>query len=453
MKNKSSKRKQIIIIFAVLALLLGACSAAVTFYVRNYIPEGTVKKEAELLPSKTAVPDKSGFNAYLSDVLLAETRDSNKVRTSLSAEVSIDRDSVTFEGSGNADAAKYIVSSLAGRISECYPSHEGEFGDGFDLLPVTALSAKDITELEFKPGEVNPDDEETANETDFYYFTAETDKFEIQDNAASQKGFPYYSSADLKPAIYKVTDSLDEMLDVSSCEIKANSSKIEGKTNRLSNQLQYLNLSADYAVTLKVSFKGDYAALGSAVISFNMTVTQKYSYTWADADITEDEIYLTLGEEESLPLSVTLSDKATEKEYEISFESENSKAVSVDKDGNITGLQLGEKPVKVTVTFRYLGNTYTDSCDVYVTVPVKTIKAQPKKLTLSVGDKEQLTCRINPDDATIKDVSWYSEDESIVSVSTDGTVTAASAGKTTVYAVSLDGSFRSSCAVTVEEVK
>lgn len=454
MEKKASKKKQILIIFIVLALLLGACSAAVTFYVKNNIPEGTVEAEKELQPSISPIPDKNGFTAYLSDVLIANTLDSRKVKTDLSTEISIDRDSVILEGNGNADAAKYIVSSLAGRTGESYPSHEGEFGDKFDLFPTFALNAEDITELEFRQGEIDPDNDETKNETDFYYFTAKTDEFEIIDNiSVSQNGFPYFSSADLKPAIYKVTDSLVEMLDVSACEIKANGSAIEGKTDRLNNQLQYLNLSADYAVSLNVSFKGDYAALGKATVSFNMTVMQKYSYVWAGADITEDEIYLTLGEEESLPLSVTLSDKATEKEYEISFESEDEKAVSVDKDGNIKGLQLGGKPVKITVTFRYLGNTYTDSCDVYVTVPVKTIKAQPKKLTLSIGEKEQLTCKINPDDATIKEVSWYSEDESIASVSADGTVTAAGAGEVTVYAVSLDGGYRSSCTVTVEEVK
>lgn len=453
--EKKTKRRQIIAIFLVLAVLLAACSVSVTYYVKNYIPEGTAEPAAELPPSKTKEPDKSGFSAYLSDVLVANTYDSSRVKTDLSANVSIDRDSVTLEGSGaDADTAKYIVSSLSGRICECYPSHEGEFGDKSDLFPAFALNGDDITDFEFKQGEVNPDDEGTKNETDFYYFTAKTDEFEIIDSpAVSQHGFPCYSAADLKPAIYKVTDSLAEMIDVTDCEIKANGSEIDGKTNRLNDQLQYLNLSTDYSVKLSVSFKGDYAALGKAVLSFNLSVEQKYNYTWAGVDITEDEIRLTLNEDESLPLSVSLSDKATEKDYKISFESENEKSVSVDGDGKITGLSLGSKPVKVKVIFEYLGNTYTDSCDVYVTIPVKRIKTQPSKMTLSVGENKKLSCEIAPDDATVRDIEWHSEDDSIAAVSDDGTVTAVGKGTVRVYAVSLDGYMKSSCAVTVEEVK
>ena len=453
MEHKKTKRKQILIIFLVLVFLLGACSISVTFYVKNYIPEGVVEPVAESIPSKTAIPDKNNFTAYLTDNLIANTYDSNKVKTNLSTNISIDRDSVQFEGgNANADVVKYIVSSFSGKIGESYPSHEGEFGDKYDTLPTCSLKPEDISEIEFRQGEVNPDDEEgTANEEDYYYFTAKTNEFEIAET--SSKGFPYYTSTDLKPAISKVTDTLNESFDVKACEINAISSSAEGKTNRLTDQLQYLNLSVDYNVKLDISFKGEYSALGNGTISFNLTVKEEYSYTWVCADITEDTIQLNHNEEDTLPLSFIISDKATEKDYKVSFESENSNIVSVDKDGNIRGLQISENPVKITVKLEYLGNTYTDSCDVYVTVPVKHIKTQPEKMTLGIGQSEKLTCKISPDDATIKKLEWHTEDESIATVSDDGTVTAVGKGTVKVYAVSLDGYFRSSCVVTVKEVK
>ena len=437
MEKKTSKRKQILVIFLVLVLLLGACSAAVTFYIKNYMSEGTVETAAEPLPSMTEAPDKDSFNAYLADTLIAKTHDSKKVRTNLSSSVSIDKDSVSFDGkNANADVLKYIVSSLSGRIAESYPSHEGEFGDNFDLFPAVALNADDIAEFEIRQGEINPDDEGTKNEPNYYYFTAKTNEF--------------VTTADLKPAILKATDSLAEMLDVKECEIKANGSTVDGKTDRLNDEIQYLNLSTDYAAALDVAFKGEYSALGSGKITFNLTTQQNYSYTWAGVDITKDEIHLKLNEEDALPLEVSLSDKATKDDYKISFESENESAVSVDKDGNIKGLAISKEPTEVKVKFEYLGNIYTDSCLVYVTVPVERIKAQPDKITLSVGETKKLTCGVFPEDATIQDVKWFSEDEKTAVISSDGTVTAVKAGTVKVYAVSQDGNFRSSCVVEVK---
>ena len=451
MAKETSKRKQVLTIILVLFVLLGLCSASVAFYAKNAITEGTVELEKEPLPSMTEAPDKDSFNAYLADMLIANTYDSNVVKTNLSSNVSIDRDSVTLDGSkANADVVKYIVSSLSGRIGEAYPSHEGDYGDKFDLFPTVALPEDKITSFEFRQGEVNPDDDGTKSEPDYYYFTAETGEFDIIDSpTVSQHTFPCCSSADLKPAVLKVTDSLAEMFDASDCEIKAIGAKVDCKTNRLNNQLQYLNLSADYNVKMNVSFKGDYAVLGSAVLSFNVKVEQNYSYTWAGVSITDDTMSLKLNEEETLPLEVTLSDKAAKGDYEISFTSADPSAVSVDADGNVKGLKISDKPVAVTVTFGYLGKTYTDTCQVYVTVPVEKVKTQPEKMTLKVGETGTLTCEIKPEDATIKGVLWFTEDETVANVSTDGTVTALKAGTVKVYAVSVDGNFRSSCVVTV----
>lgn len=451
MAKETSRRKQVLTIVLVLVVLMGLCSGSVALYAKSAITEGTVELTQEPVPSKTAVPDKNGFAAYLADVLVANTYNSSKVKTNLSTNVSIDRDSVQIEGNeANADVVKYIVSSFSGRIGESYPSHEGEFGDKFDLFPAFALNADGISNFEFRQGEVNPDDEGTANEPDYYYFTAETGEFDIIDNpAVSQHGFPYYTAADLKPAIYKVTDSLVEMLDVTACEIKATGSKVDCKTNRLTDELQYINLLTNFSVKLDVNFKGDYTALGKAVISFNMSVEEKYSYTWAGADITKNEIKLKLNEEEALPLNVTLSDKAAKGDYVISFRSEDDKTVSVDADGNIKGLALSDKPVTVSVTFEYLGETYTDSCEVYVINQVEKIKTQPEKATMKIGETQKLTVEFKPEDATIQNVLWFTEDESIAGVAADGTVTALKAGTVKVYAVSVDGNFRSSCVITV----
>lgn len=452
-ESKSNKSKVLLIIL-VLVVIFGGCVAAVGFYAKATITEGTVELAKEPLPSKTEAPDQSGFNAYLADVLIANTYDSSKVKTNLSANVSIDKDSITLEGSEeNADVVKYIVSSLSGKITESYPTHEGDFGDKFDLYPTVALPEDKISSFEFKQGEVNPDDEGTNSEPDYYYFTAETGEFDIVDDAAvSQHTFPVYSSADLKPAIAKVTDTLTEMFTVESCEIKALSSKVDGKTNRLLDQLQYLNLSAAYNVKLGLkSSGGPYANLfDKAVLSFNVTVEQKYDYKWVGVSIGEDEMTLKLNEEEQLTMDAVISDKAASGDYKLTFKSSDESVCSVDKDGFVKGLKISDKPVTVTATLEYLGNTYTDTCEIYVLVPVEKVVTNPEKLSLSVGETSKLSCTITPEDATIKDVLWFTEDEKIASVDDSGTVTAVSSGTVKVYSVTKDGHFRSSCVVEVK---
>lgn len=449
MEQKSSKKKQVLLIFLVLAVLLGACSVSVTFYVKNYVTEGVVDIAPVAAASKTEEPDKNGFADYLNNVLLAPASDSNSVKTNLNSSVSID--DIEFENDkANTDTVKYIVGSLSGKISESYPSHEGDFGDGFNLRPAVPLTADSITAFEIKQGEVNPDDEESADEANYYYFTVESQNL---NSAAGGKVLNCLSDKDLKTALTKVTDSLSEMLDAESCEITPDGMKVEGKTNRLSDQLQNLSIYASYKVKLDVVFKNDYEVLGKGTLTFKLTVKEEYNYTWAGVDITEDIINLSHNEEDILPLSVNISDKATEKDYKISFASEDESIVSINENGDIKGLKLSEKPVKITATFVYLGKTYTDSCEVYVTVPVKRIKTQPDKIKLNKGETAQLTCDVFPEDATIKALEWHTEDESIAVVSENGMVTAVGNGTVKVYAVSLDGHFRSSCVVTVGEVK
>ncbi|MCR5042394.1 MAG: Ig-like domain-containing protein, partial [Clostridia bacterium] len=51
---------------------------------------------------------------------------------------------------------------------------------------------------------------------------------------------------------------------------------------------------------------------------------------------------------------------------------------------------------------------------------------------------------------TVTTVTWHTTDETVVTVDGDGTVTAVGPGEATVFALSDDGYYRSSCAVTVE---
>ncbi|HNX16634.1 MAG TPA: Ig-like domain-containing protein, partial [Bacilli bacterium] len=83
-----------------------------------------------------------------------------------------------------------------------------------------------------------------------------------------------------------------------------------------------------------------------------------------------------------------------------------------------------------------------------VAVGVTGVSLNTFSLSLYTGDTSTLTATVSPSDATNKNVSWASTNNSVASVS-GGLVTAVGAGSATITVTTEDGSFTSSCSVTV----
>lgn len=73
-------------------------------------------------------------------------------------------------------------------------------------------------------------------------------------------------------------------------------------------------------------------------------------------------------------------------------------------------------------------------------VKVSSIILSPKIDTLNLNDSIRLTATVLPENATFKNLSWRSSDESIISVSSDGMLTSISEGTATITASARDGS-------------
>jgi len=61
----------------------------------------------------------------------------------------------------------------------------------------------------------------------------------------------------------------------------------------------------------------------------------------------------------------------------------------------------------------------------------------------------KLTAMVSPTDATIQKVRWYSDDESIATVDSEGLVSPCGVGTTDIYAKTEDGDYTAKCTVTV----
>ena len=82
-------------------------------------------------------------------------------------------------------------------------------------------------------------------------------------------------------------------------------------------------------------------------------------------------------------------------------------------------------------------------------ISAESIELDKDKITLDAGSSEKLSAVILPEDTTDMTVSWSSSDESVASVSDDGTVSAVAPGETVITAETENG-LSAQCTVTVE---
>lgn len=83
-------------------------------------------------------------------------------------------------------------------------------------------------------------------------------------------------------------------------------------------------------------------------------------------------------------------------------------------------------------------------------VPVASISISETEANIETGKTLELMVTIAPDDARNKTVTWSSSDETVATVSQEGTVTAVKAGEATITAATNDGTeLTASCKITV----
>lgn len=82
-------------------------------------------------------------------------------------------------------------------------------------------------------------------------------------------------------------------------------------------------------------------------------------------------------------------------------------------------------------------------------VKVKGILVYPKEKGLIIGEKFALTPILYPDNASVKDVTWKSSNESIATINELGKGKAISKGKCTITAITKDGNFEATSKINV----
>lgn len=98
--------------------------------------------------------------------------------------------------------------------------------------------------------------------------------------------------------------------------------------------------------------------------------------------------------------------------------------------------------------FRTLLNGYFVKSGADFLVTVTDLELDQEQIAVEVGKKAKLDTKISPKDAKNKNITWYSDNPAVASV-TQGTVRGRTEGTATVYAIADDGGFYDKCTVTV----
>ena len=142
---------------------------------------------------------------------------------------------------------------------------------------------------------------------------------------------------------------------------------------------------------------------------------------------------LTEGDTQTLTASITPSNADVQG---VSWSTNNSSVATVD-NGKVTAIKAGS----ATITVTSIDGGKTATCEVTVNakiISVESVTLDKSSLELTEGDKTALAATVKPENATNKNVTWSSSDESVATVS-NGEVTAVKAGTAKITVKTEDG--------------
>ena len=181
----------------------------------------------------------------------------------------------------------------------------------------------------------------------------------------------------------------------------------------------------------------------------------KKEYYWKDLNLKErnpiEQIKLqsqklNLEKEETRKLPLTCIPNDAE-DTRVAWNSSNNDIVKVSNDGNVTAIKPGRAFVYAVSV---VDNNVKDSCEIIVLQHIQSLTIEPKNILMaSLGERIKLQTKILPEDATDKSIRWSSSNQSVCTVTNDGTVIATGNGSTVVLAYTNDGNIPATCVVTV----
>ncbi|MFV0344170.1 MAG: Ig domain-containing protein [Anaerocolumna sp.] len=132
----------------------------------------------------------------------------------------------------------------------------------------------------------------------------------------------------------------------------------------------------------------------------------------------------------------------------VNWKSSNTAVATVNSQGLVTLVSAGTTSIIVTSQD---DPSIMAICNITVGQSVTAIKLDETTKTMYVGETARMSYIISPTNATNKEVTWSTTNSAVVSVDANGQVTARGAGIAVLVLRSADGSYMSTCTITVKQ--
>ncbi len=387
-----------------------------------------------------------------------------KPAVSFSDTFSIDAD--TIQAGGAQRTAEYIRTGVEGKLGELRGDISSDFGEDLSgKLWIPGIEPEDITsaELEYDYwkcpvcGKETDDLPQTCEDCDTGsgFIRKFKDEYTITLCAADAvypaasasfftRNFHPFTQAEIQKLIRDNAQGWFECQN--GFAITYRNIQICAVVNRLTDQIRSVSYSMDCDFRADVSFVGKYAALKTQNIAFTVNEKAVFDFTWPGVSLSEETLVLEPGQTDVLRAESPCANLTDE---DITWKSSDESIASVNHEGYVSAKhKTGE--CYITAAYDFRGKTYTAKCLIQVKIPAEKLEISSRKRKLSVGDTYTLKAKVKPNNATIKTVAWYSENEEIAVVDQNGTITAKRSGAVDIYAVADDGYFKATCHVEVE---
>ena len=205
-----------------------------------------------------------------------------------------------------------------------------------------------------------------------------------------------------------------------------------------------------------VSSKGIVTAKGQGTCTITCTAADGYgtkstceiTVKQQVAEITLSETTASLWVGDTKTITATTS-PTTASNTAVEWSSSDDKVANVSSEGVITANGEGSCIITCSAVDGYGTKT---TCEVTVKQQVTEIALSETTASLWVGDTKTITATATPTTASNTSVEWYSSDDNVASVSSDGVITAKGKGTCTITCTAADGyGTKSTCEVTVKQ--
>lgn len=353
-----------------------------------------------------------------------------------------------------------VSSNLLGGVYFCNPNRMSDYtGTKFDASSMRTLCARADGKLGFNNNPTNLVSIKFPDYKKYNCLPANSSYLKVQSNTPAELQIMTQSDYDAYIDAHTTHNATSITLSQTSATL------LPGQTVTLTATVLPAN-TTNKAVTWKSS-NTDVAIVENGVVTAKSVGSATITVTTADGtnlsatcaitvnpilvtSVTLDKTSATLLPGDVLKLNATvLPDNATNKA--VTWKSSDESIVKVANDGTVTALAVGNATVTATSVD---GSGTFASCTITVNpILVSSVTLDKSTATLLLGGVLKLNATVAPENATNKNITWKSSNESIAQVASDGVVTAVGLGKATITVTTADGSnLSATCEITVNPI-